>query len=196
MHNRPEYRIRPNKKTEDDFEEQIEEQLKLSTHLKGQRRENSAALVRKPYESGTNSRLGESRTGSGIGSMVGSRVGRVLRMSKADKNTVTDIEFNNVRWISIVSAYDSKRLRHVTVSKQSCEAFLKRYGYGIKKDPAAMAYLRDIKRHFHSWLAKINETFTVVLDHFLSVNQKSPLIQLQEVGPTLEEIRSDTAMMR
>lgn len=52
--------------------------------------------------------------------MVGSRVGRVLRMSKIEKNLVTDIEFNNIRWISIVSAYDSKRLRHVTVSKQSC----------------------------------------------------------------------------
>jgi hypothetical protein len=61
-------------------------------------------------------------------------------------------------------------LRHVTVSKQGCEAFLKKHGYGIKKDPAAMAYLKDIKKHFHSWLAKINETFVAVLDIFLSVN--------------------------
>lgn len=88
---------------------------------------------------------------------MNSKVGRVLRMSKIDKNVVADIEFNNVRWISIVSAYDAKRLRHVTVSKQSCEAYMKRYGAsGIKKDPAALAYFKDIKRHFHSWLGKIN----------------------------------------
>ena len=80
-----------------------------------------------------------------------------------------------MRWISIVSAYDSKRLRHVTVSKQSCESFLKKYGYGLKKDPAAMAYFKDIKKHFHSWLAKINETFVKVLNHFLSGADKSPL---------------------
>lgn len=118
--------------------------------------------------------------GSGFGSNVGSRVGRVLRMSKSskDQNVVTDIEFNNVRWISIVSAYDSKRLRHVTVSKQSCENFLKKYGNGIKNDPAAMAYLRDIKKHFRSWLTKINEAFVVVLDQFLSNGEKSPLVSL------------------
>ena len=67
-------------------------------------------------------RLKESRTNSGFGSIVNSRCARVIRKSRneKDKNVVTDIEFNNVRWISIVSAYDSKRLRHVTVSKQSC----------------------------------------------------------------------------
>ena len=109
---------------------------------------------------------------------------------------VTDIEFNNVRWISIVSAYDSKRLKHVTVSKQSCEAFLKKHGNGLKKDPAAMAYFKDIKRHFHVWLTKINETFVYVLNHFLSSTERSPLSEFEKVNPTLEEIRSDTAMMK
>lgn len=115
-------------------------------------------MQRKHQESSQNSRLKDSRTGSGFGSVLGSRVGRVLRVSKneKDKNVVTDIEFNNVRWISIVSAYDAKRLRHVTVSKQSCEQFLKKYGYGMKKDPTAMAYFKDIKKHFYSWLSKVN----------------------------------------
>jgi hypothetical protein len=99
----------------------------------------------------------ESRTNSRIGSsVIGSRVGRVLRNSRTDKNGVVDIEFNNVRWISIVSAYDSKRLKNVTVSKQSCETFLKRYGHGMKNDAAAMALFKDIKRHFQSWLGRIN----------------------------------------
>lgn len=64
-----------------------------------------------------------------------------------------------MRWISIVSAYDAKRLKHVTVSKKSCESFLKRYGYNIKKDPTANAILKDITKHFHSWLAKVNKKF-------------------------------------
>lgn len=38
MQQKGEYRIRGQKRTEDDFEEEIEEQLKLSTHAKGQKR--------------------------------------------------------------------------------------------------------------------------------------------------------------
>ena len=72
---------------------------------------------------------------------------------------------------------------------------MKKYGYDLKKDPAAMAYFRDIKKHFYSWLSKINETFVHVLDQFLTISDKSPLNSLEKVGPTLEEIRSDTAMM-
>lgn len=122
MLNRGDYRIRNSKKTQDDIDLDFEEHLKISTHIQAPKRQNSAALVRRHNESSQNSRIKESRVGSGFGSGIGSRVGRVLRMSKTakDKNVVTDIEFNNVRWISIVSAYDSKRLRHVTVSKQSC----------------------------------------------------------------------------
>ncbi len=48
-----------------------------------------------------------------------------------------------------------------------------------------MAYLRDIKKHFRSWLNKINEAFVVVLDQFLSNGEKSPLTSLQKVGPIL-----------
>jgi len=33
---------------------------------------------------------------------------------------------------------------------------MKKYGHGMKKDPAAMAYFKDIKKHFHSWLARVN----------------------------------------
>ena len=66
----------------------------------------------------------------------------------------------------------------------------------MKKDPAAMAYFKDIKKHFHSWLAKINETFVKVLNHFLSGTDKSPLSELEKVNPILEEIRTDTAMMK
>lgn len=176
MQQKGEYRIRGQKRTEEDFEEEIEEQLKLSTHAKGQRRENSAALSRKPHESSQNSRIADSRANSRIGSsVVGSRVGRVLRNSRTDKNGVVDIEFNNVRWISIVSAYDAKRLKNVTVSKQSCESFLKRYGQGLKNDAAAMALLKDIKRHFHSWLGRINEAFSEVIDGFMRVSDRAPL---------------------
>jgi hypothetical protein len=87
-------------------------------------------------------------------------------------------------------------LKHVTVSKQSCEQFLKKYGNGVKKDPAALACFKDIKKHFHSWLSKINETFVTVLNHFLTTTDKSPLSELEKVNPILEEIRYDTAMMK
>jgi hypothetical protein len=49
----------------------------------------------------------------------------------------------------------------------------------VKKDPAAIAYFKDIKRHFHSWLAKINEAYSMVLGQFLTVSQKPPLRSLQ-----------------
>ena len=119
----------------------------------------------------------------------------MLRNSRTDKNGVVDIEFNNVRWISIVSAYDSKRLKNVTVSKQSCESFLKRYGHGIKNDAAAMALFKDIKRHFHSWLGRINEAFTEVIDDFMRVNDRAPLQNFRKMSPVLESITKDTGMM-
>lgn len=158
MQGRGDYRIRSAKRTEDDIDLEFEEQFKLSSDLQSKKREQIPGHYRRPIDSNQNSRLKESRTGSSFGGSLGSRVGRVLRVSKneKDKNMVADIEFNNVRWISIVSAYDSKRLKHVTVSKQSCEQFLKKYGSGVKKDPTAAAYFKDVKKHFHSWLSKVN----------------------------------------
>ena len=63
---------------------------------------------------------------------------------------------------------------------------MKKYGYEMKKDPAAMAYFKDIKKHFHSWLTRINDTFVKVLNHFLSGTDKSALSELEKVNPILE----------
>ena len=140
--------------------------------------------------------MAESRAHSKVGSSVmGSRVGRVLRNSRTEKSGVVDIEFNNVRWISIVSAYDAKRLKNVTVSKQSCEAFLKRYGSGITNDAAAMALFKDIRKHFHSWLGRINDAFSDVLNDFLRANEKASLQSFKKAEPVLESISKDTSMM-
>lgn len=83
----------------------------------------------------------------------------------------------------------------MTVSKQSCETFLKRYGTGIKNDAAAMALLKDIKRHFHSWLGRINDAFSDVIDDFLKVSERAPLQNFKEMEPILESISKDTNMM-
>jgi hypothetical protein len=45
----------------------------------------------------------------------------------------------------------------------------------MRKDPAAMAYFKDIKKHFYSWLAKINSTFVKVLNYFLSSSGNSAI---------------------
>lgn len=83
----------------------------------------------------------------------------------------------------------------MTISKQSCEAFVKRYGTGIKNDAAAMALFKDIKRHFHSWLARINDAFSDVIDDFLRVSERAPLQNFRKMEPILESISKDTNMM-
>lgn len=45
----------------------------------------------------------------------------------------------------------------------------------MKNDAAAMALFKDIKRHFHSWLGRINEAFADVLEDFMRVNDRAPL---------------------
>jgi hypothetical protein len=98
--------------------------------------------------------------------------------------------------LSIISAYDPQRLKHVTTSKKSCETFLKRYGSDVKKDPSGSGYLEDMKKHFRCWISKINEGYFTVLDKFLSSNyDKSVLTTLKNVSPMLEEIKFDTEMM-
>ena len=89
----------------------------------------------------------------------------------------------------MVSAYDSKRLKHCTLSKKACQDVFKRYGPNMKKDSHAKYYLHDIKKHFKQWLAKINSIFTAVLNEFLSSDEEGKGSQLKEVGPILEEIR-------
>jgi len=59
---------------------------------------------------------------------------------------VSDIEFKSVKYISIVSIYDPKRLCHITASDNSLKDYFSKYGSAIKKDP--MSYFKDIRKHF------------------------------------------------
>lgn len=45
------------------------------------------------------------------------------KSSKVSKRNEV-IEFDNIKWISIISAYDPTRLKNVSVSKKSCQKFL------------------------------------------------------------------------
>ncbi len=65
----------------------------------------------------------------------------------------------------------------------------------MKNDAAAMALFKDIKRHFHSWLGRINEAFADVLEDFMRVNDRAPLENFKKMSPVLESITNDTGMM-
>jgi hypothetical protein len=58
-----------------------------------------------------------------------------------------------------------------------------------------MALFKDIKRHFHSWLGRINEAFSDVIDDFLRVSERAPLQNFKKMEPILESISKDTNMM-
>jgi hypothetical protein len=75
------------------------------------------------------------------------------------------LEFDQVKWIPIIKAYDPKRLKNITVKKESFEEFFGRHD--PNKDPLGQLYIQSVIDHFKQWQAKINRKYSRMLDHFL-----------------------------
>jgi len=77
------------------------------------------------------------------------------------------IEFDNIKWISIISAYDPSRLKNVSVSKKSCQKFLSSNQQNIKTDSRNLLYFNDLIRNFKSWHHKIQMQYCYIMNKFL-----------------------------
>ena len=97
------------------------------------------------------------------------------------------IEFDNIKWISIISAYDPTRLKNVSVSKKTCQKFLQTQGQNIKTDSRSLLYFNDLIKNFKSWLNKIQMQYCYIMQTFLYA-KRSVNITLVELRPKLDEV--------
>lgn len=95
------------------------------------------------------------------------------------------IEFDNMKWISIISAYDPTRLKNVSVSKKTCQKFFETQGQNIKTDSRSLLYFNDLIKNFKSWLNKIHIQYFYIMETFL-YGKRSVNVTLAALRPKID----------
>jgi len=108
------------------------------------------------------------------------------RLEEREDNLPT-LEFDQVKWIPIIKAYDPTRLKNITVKKKSFEEFFGRHN--PSQDPLGQLYIDSVLDHFKQWQAKLNRRYGRMLDEFLG---SSETLNCEEIEAELDSIEKNT----
>lgn len=96
--------------------------------------------------------------------------------------------------MSIISAYDPKKLQFVTASRDSYQKFLKETD--VRGDQFGRNEYKVIIDNFKRWAQKINKGYTKILNIFLyPPAQASPIETFSKVRPMLQSIKIESEEM-
>lgn len=108
------------------------------------------------------------------------------RLEEREDNLPT-LEFDQVKWIPIIKAYDPTRLKNITVKKKSFEEFFGKHN--PNQDPLGQLYIQSVLDHFRQWQAKLNRRYGRILDQFLGSGEA---LNCEEIEAELDSIEKNT----